>query len=264
MATRSGFAVPPGLYTGPIGFLRTLLTFGCLGLPLIWMKTLHRGHWPVVGDLGLGVLFLIWLLKVLGRFADGGHTSNWYWFPFCVSAWACASLPLRYKIINPYEALAIFLLVQTPLALLKTKPGQERPVRKQRWGEASRERLLRRKPNAEKSLMIRPRTFLCGLLLIALFWILLIYAQAVLGRGSGRWIEWCGYCILGFVWFMVVSGRILDAGWGTEWRSQQFILVVAVASLMPLAVHWVSGYGALAIFVLVQLPIAFQRTRSAG
>ena len=40
------------------------------------------------------------------------------------------------------------------------------------------------------------------------------------------------------------------------WATRQYFLVVSVASLMPLAVHWVNGYGALAIFVLIQTPIA--------
>jgi hypothetical protein len=63
---------------------------------------------------------------------------------------------------------------------------------------------------------------------------------------------------------MTAAARFSDAGWDVEWRDTQYGLVIVAASLMPLAVHWVNVYGALVIFVLVQVPTVFLRSKQAA
>jgi hypothetical protein len=98
-------------------------------------------------------------------------------------------------------------------------------------------------------------------LVIAFICAPLVYMDGASNHEIGTWIARIGYFILSFAWIMNVTGRFDDAGWTRMWCGSQYILVVSVASLMPLAVHWVSGYGALAIFVLIQTPMAFLRSK---
>jgi hypothetical protein len=83
--------------------------------------------------------------------------------------------------------------------------------------------------------------------------------------GSGDeivvWFARIGYFILGVVWMVNANGRLENAGWAHSWYPSQYFLVVSVASLMPLAVHWVNGYEALAIFALIQTPTVWLRSK---
>ena len=76
------------------------------------------------------------------------------------------------------------------------------------------------------------------------------------------WIARLGYFILAYSWMMNADGRFEDAGWGFNWEGKQYILAVSVATLMPLAVHWISGYEALVLFVFIQIPTVFLKSKS--
>lgn len=249
-------AIPPRMLVGQVGFLRSLLTFGCLGFPLIWLETssgIKLG--ALTADVGFAILCFVWAMKVLGRFADWGKAANWYWLVFCIAAMSVAELPLRFKVFNRYEALAFFLIIQLPLASLSSDPRIVRPARKKRRGEIDSERYLKEHPNA-KRLMVSQYSFLRRLSVIALLWAMLIYFQTASGSDEiALFFVSCGYFVVGFAWIMNASGRFTDAGLAHGWYTLQFFLVVSVASLMPLLVHWVNGYEALAIFFLIQIPM---------
>ena len=244
--------IPVRLLIGPISFLRFLLTFACLWLPLIWLEgNLGRGIGAVVVHVGYSILYFVWLTKVLGRFADSGRSSNFYWFPFCIASTALSALPLRFHLLNRYETLALFLLIQFPLAFLPSQPKEGKP-------DHLRDTRKTNQPTREdkKSLMIGRFTFLRAFLVVAALWALLIYVEATSTSGTGVWFSRSGYFVLACAWFMIATGRFTDADWDHGWRALQYCLVVAVVSLMPLAVHWVNGYGALAIFCFMQIPAA--------
>jgi hypothetical protein len=223
---------------------------------LIWLKgTFHRGFWALVADLAGGILYLISVIKVMGRFADSGRTSDWYWFPFCIIATFASAMPLWFNLLNRYEALALFLLIQVPLALLPSAPREARLVPESGFAKRLHRRTFQGR-EAKKSIMISPFAFLLGLVVVACLWALLIHAENASRGGVGMWLSRSGCFVLACAWAMIASGRFADADWDHDWRMSQYFLVVAVVSLMPFAVHWVNAYGALAIFCIMQIPAA--------
>ena len=250
--------IPPRLLIGPVGFLRTLLTFACFGLPLIWLESLFgHGVGALIAHLGYGILYLVWSFKVLGRFADSGHPSNWYWFPFCIAVSIASALPLWFKLINRYETLALFLLIQVPLALLESKPRPKEPARSESRGD----KYKKRHGKGAKPLLVSPFAFLLRIWVVGCLWSLLIYMESGSGDEIVVWFARIGYFILGVAWMVNANGRLEDAGWAHSWYPSQYFLVVSVASLMPLAVHWVNGYEALAIFALIQTSTVWLRSK---
>lgn len=250
--------IPAGLLVGSAGFLRSLLTLACLCLPLIWVKGMvGRSTGTIAVDFGYCVLYIIWTFKVLGRFADSGRSSNWYWLPFCVGVSVVSALPLWFQLINHYEALALFLLIQLPLALLPSDPTSARP----RNHGKRKKRFTTWRGEVVRPLLFGRSSFLLGLLIVAGLWALLIYTESASeSAGFFVWLVRLGYFILAVAWMVIAGARFTDAGLDVGWYTSQYFLVVSVASLMPLAVHWVNGYGSLAIFVLIQTPTAFLKS----
>jgi hypothetical protein len=208
---------------------------------------------------GLSILYFVWTFKVFGRFADAGRASNWYWFPFCVIATILAMLPLRYRLVNGYEALGLFLLIQTPMALLPSDLSIERPTRAQSAGDKYKKHYFQRHPDSEPMLVGR-LAFLFRVVVIVCLWALLLYVNSVSGDDIIRWAVRCGYGVLAITWVVNVGARFEDIGLTGSWYASQYGLLVSVASLMPLAVRWVDGYGSLAIFLLIQTPLALLKS----
>jgi hypothetical protein len=110
--------------------------------------------------------------------------------------------------------------------------------------------------------LCEPFEFLRILSVIAFIWIPLIYMDSTSVGGIGSWIARIGYSILVFFWMTFAHGRFEDAGMAHSGYVPQYFLIVSVASMMPFAVHWVNGYGALVIFILIQIPTVFMRSKS--
>lgn len=249
------------LLVGPVGFLRTLLTFACIWFPLILLeKSSGRGIGLPIAHLGFGIVYLVWLLKVLGRFADSGRSSNWYWFPFCIAASAVSMVPLWYKLINEYEALALFLLIQVPLALLPSERRPEEQSLPQKVLTGYRKD-LEQKAKSVEPLLVGALAFLLRLMVIASLGALLIYMESGSSDEIVVWFARIGFFILGVAWMVNANGRLQDAGWAHSWYPSQYFLVVSVVSLMLLAVHWVNGYETFALFALVQIPTVFLKSK---
>ena len=279
---------PARLLVGPVGFLRTLLTFGCLWVPLIWLAdTSGSGVGVWIARCGYFVLGLVWLIKVSGRLEDAGlspkahhgyfliglvilirmlrriYGAGWSsqpsGFPFSSAANIALMLPSWSKLINGYEILALFLVIQIPLALLPSKPMFGEPHSQNSGKEGSKRHTPAVKTN--DLALSGPFEYLRILFVIACLYIPLIYLDDASGGSAGSWIARVGYFILGFFWLTFANGRLEDAGWAHSWYPSQYFLVVSVASLMPLAVHWVNGYEALAIFALIQTPTVLLRSK---
>ena len=278
----------------PIGFLRSLLTVGCLWLPLILLQTQPDGGAVVwIARLGYVVLGVLWWVKFVGRLEDAGWWSPQVaggvsliigtlaigilrqiaglrahsYFLFVLSHPA-SIFPTWLRPTNDYEMLALFLVIQIPLALVTSNPRPEYLATptylRRRAGEQPNifAKLAdeRRRRFGRKSLGGFP--FLFAVLFIGTLWLPLIYIDSVSNGGIGTWISRFGYLVLAFLWLGCASGRIEDAGSIKPGDLWQYCLVVAVASLMPFGVHWVNGYGAVAIFVLIQTPLAFLPTKA--
>lgn len=279
---------PPLPRVGPVGFLRSLLTLACLWLPMILLDDVSgRGTGMWVARLSYFILSVVWSIMVFGRLEDAGrspHMGRGYFiiggvlliemlhrlvgarrspqsYGFLISAAVhiASTLPPWLELINGYEKLALFLLIQVPLALLPSKPRHDETATSQKVENKYSKKLAERRKTA-KPFLVCPFSFLRRLLVIAFLWAPLVYMDSVSNGGIGTWIARLGYFILVYAWLMNASGRFEDAGWAFNWDGAQCCLVVSVASLMPLAVHWVNGYGALAIFVIVQIPTAFLKS----
>jgi len=279
----------PKLFNTPVSFLRSLLTLACLWLPLIWLENISGGGIGVwLARLGYCILSLVWFFILIGRLNDAGHLPRkrygvlltglvlllgtpghlpglgWLTrlrdffmpsYPF-----VAATLEAWLRHVNGYEKLALFLVVQIPMALW---PSKRRSAASATESDRRDKRLKGRAANAKTSDLVNcgPFEFPRILFVIALFWVPFIYMDRASGGGIGTWSARVAYCVLAFFWMNFAHGRFVDAGLAHSEYSSQFFLVVATASLMPLAVHWVNGYGALAIFAGIQAPTAFLKSK---
>lgn len=259
-----------------IGFLRSLITLACLWLPLIWLEDFsgnHLGAW--LARLCYCILCIVWGVKVIGRLEDAAKAPSVRQGLLVIFLALLTGLMSHFQLrmwtqwlegfsvfntvvalsqwlihLNGYEKLGLFFLVQIPIAFLQSKPTQTVSYPRQRANAAKTNVLA----------LCGPFEYLRILLVIAGVYIPLIYMDYASNNGVGSWTARSGYAILAFFWLTFAHGRLKDAGWAHSDYPPQFFLFVAVASLMPLAVHWVNGYGALAIFVIVQIPTAFLKS----
>jgi hypothetical protein len=273
----------------PVGFLRSLLTFACIWLPLICLEDASgQGSGVWIARFGYSILSIVWFFKVLGRlddagrlprarygyfvtgfvllisilrqFGHAGRSPQWRMFPFSYAVPIASMLLSWLMLINGYEKVALFLLIQIPLAFLPSRPKPPELLAEINRREEDLKKLVPVARTNELALS-GPFEYLRVVFVIACLWVLLIYMDDAFGGSVGSWIARLGYLILGFFWLTFANGRFEDAGWSHSQYPAQFGLVISVASLMPLAVHWVNGYGALAIFVLIQTPTVFLRSK---
>ncbi|MGD0832666.1 MAG: hypothetical protein ABR907_17165 [Terracidiphilus sp.] len=273
----------PKWFNNQLSFSRYLLTLVCLWLPLIWLESASGGGIGIwFARLGYCVLSFVWFFVLIGRLNDAGrlprkrygfllaglvlligllnrgleqqwstHLDSFLLssarFTHLLGAWP--------KYLNDYELLALFLFIQIPVAFLPSKPRPPEPVPANDAVVKSKRRVPAAKTN--ELALCGPLRFLGILLAIAIVWLPLIFIDRASGGDIASWVTRIGYLVLVFFWMTFAGGRFDDAGMADSGYAPQYFLVVAVASLMPLAVHWVNGYGALAIFVLIQIPTVF-------
>lgn len=268
-----------------IDFVRSLLTLACLWLPLIRLEEIsqnHIGAW--IARFGYAVLCVVWLTKAIGRLEDIGKpptvrqgllvillilsigllhrlgftqaSHRWQDDPFFHFL---SNLVKRISQLNGYEKLGLFFAIQAPLMFLVSdsnptahSSSKSRAKRKERHSSKD--------ANANDMALCGPFEYLRILLVIAGLFLPLIYIDYASDGGMGSWLARAGYAILAFFWLSFAHGRLKDAGWAHDEYPAQYFLVVSVASLMPLAVHWVNAYGAIAIFVILQIPTALLKT----
>lgn len=273
-----------------VGFLRSLLTLACFWLPLIRLQDASgQGAGVWIARFGYFILAIIWFYIILGRLDDAGRLprARYGYFLICFvllirimlrrfgragssTGWQqilllnAASIASRLspwmQHINGYEWLALFLLIQIPFAFLPSKPKPPELLAEMlRRAEDLKKRVPVAKTN--ELALCGPFEYLRIVLVIAGLWIPLIYLADAFRGTVGSWIARLGFLVLIFFWLTFANGRFEDAGWADSNYTAQFGLVVSVASLLPLALHWVNGYGALAIFVLIQTPTALLRSK---
>ena len=275
----------PRWFISSVGFARSLLTLGCCWLPLIWLENASGGGIRIwFARLGYCILSLVWfyvlvgrlddagrwprkryqllliglvlLVGVLGRILGEGWSARDHGFLPYSAAHFVYLLRAWLKHLNGYGILALFLFIQIPLVLLSSEPRTERSV-SAKDGSNKHEPAVKTNELA----LSEPFEYLRILFVIACLWVPLIYMDNAFEGSVGSWIARLGYLILGFFWFAFANGRLEDAGWAHSWYPPQYVLVVTVASVMPLAVHWVNGYEALALFVLIQIPTVFLKSK---
>jgi hypothetical protein len=277
----------PKWFNDSVSFLRSLLTLGCFWFPLICLESSSGGGIGVwFARFGYCILSLVWFFVLIGRLNDAGrlphkrygflltglvlligllnHILGEEWSTHLHSLLSSAAffaslLGAWLKYLNGYEILALFLFVQIPLAFLPSNPRPQEPIP----ANVAEGKSKRRAPAAKTNelALSGPFEYLRILLVIGCLCIPLVYMDDASGGSVGSWIARLGYLILGFFWLIFANGRLEDAGWAHSWYPSQYALVVSVASLLPLAVHWINGYEAVAIFVLIQIPTVFLRSK---
>jgi hypothetical protein len=190
---------------------------------------------------------------MIRRLAFQSRTEWWRGLPGFNTA---AILSQRLIHFNGYEKIGLFLVIQVPLAFLPSRPIPTTSVSENDGAERTARQPIKAVKTNELALC-GPFEYLRILLVIAGVCVPLIYMDYASNSGVGSWVARTGYVILSFFWLTFAHGRLKDAGWAHNAYPAQYFLIVSVASLMPLAAHWVSGYGALAIFVILQIPTAF-------
>jgi hypothetical protein len=279
-------------FVTPIGFLRSLLTIACFWLPLIWLEDAsgqRAGIW--IARFGYLILSIVWFYIILGRlddagrlprarygyllicfvlllrimlrrFGSAGSTTGWQALLLSNVASTASRLSPWMQLINGYERFALFLLIQIPFAFLPSKPKPPELLAEIHRREVD---LKKRVPVAKTNelALCGPLEYLRIVFVIALLFTPLIYLDDAFCGTVGSWMARLGYLVLIFFWLAFANGRLEDAGWAHSQYPAQFGFVVSVAWLMPLAFHWVNGYGALAIFVLIQTPTALLRSKPA-
>jgi hypothetical protein len=239
--------------------------------------------------LGLFSLFLgfVWFILLKMRLDESG-LSHWHKNTFLFVLAACF-LPYAYRLIDFRQALALFVVLQIPLLFIRNKQAPTEfatdsvnpepvpdPVSPEAtFNEASPEVTMggamladeetpcpvqdEDRPNRKQ---IGPWGFLYGLSMIACFWLVLIRLDDVSGYGLGVWVARMGYAVLSFFWFGLAGSRFKDAGL-FDGRFGLYWIAVSGVSLLPLMLGFTNGYESLAIFVLIQIPMAFLRSKPA-
>jgi hypothetical protein len=277
----------PTWHVAPVSFLRSLLTLACLWVPLIWLENISKGENGIwLARIGYCILGYAWLYILLGRLNDAGrlprkrygfllvgiilfiemfgHALGNAWsalshdlFPFGATLFV-DSLLQRVRHISAYEMLALFLLLQIPLAFFKSERAP-RSAEYDQWAAGKQKQPSRVKVNVHA--LCGPTRYLRILALIDFLWFSLIYIDHVSAGGIGTWAARFGYVILIAFWMTFAHGRLVDAGMAHSEYPAQYFLVCSVVSLMPLAFRWVNGYGSLTVFCLMQTTLIFLHSK---
>jgi hypothetical protein len=112
----------------PLAFLIILIILASLWLPLIYLDDISghgAGVW--IARVGYAILGFFWISLSVNRFKDAGLLDGRF-FPYLIAVSAVSLLPLIFNLTNGYESLAIFVLIQTPITLLRSKPSPEEPL----------------------------------------------------------------------------------------------------------------------------------------
>jgi hypothetical protein len=112
----------------PYAFLVVLIILAGLWLPLIYLGDIS-GHGAGIwgARIGYAILGFFWFGLAASRFKDAGLPyGRLYLYMFAVST--VSLMPLMFNFTNGYESLGIFVLIQIPIALLRSKPSPEEPM----------------------------------------------------------------------------------------------------------------------------------------
>jgi hypothetical protein len=199
---------------------------------------------------GLLILFLLALVSLMHRLGLDSFFRRWQVLDIAAifSQW--------FIHLNGYEQLGLFLAIQIPIVSLSSKSTSS-----SRSNNSLREATLPLRTAKTNVLSLcGPAEFMRILFVIAVVSIPLIYMDRASDNGIGSWVARFGYALLAVSWMIFAHGRFKDAGWAHSEYPSQYFLVVLVASLMPMVVHWVNAYGALSIFVVLQIPTALMKS----
>ena len=203
--------------------------------------------------LGLVLLGVFWVRSLESRLADAGLPRWCFWPYFLAVLAACGGAHVR-GMLDGLETLAFFVAVQIPTVLFPSKPMSDGPMLKAGApGEAYPEY---NRPVGRFQFLLRV------LLIAALFDALLQLARGA-GPGLALWEMRIGIVLFALVWIYSVEGKVMDAGL-PRWISIPYCLILSGAIVLPHLLKLINLDVALALFVVLQFPTVFFRSRTVS
>ena len=200
---------------------------------------------------------VLWVWSVLRRLKDAG-LPRWLFLPYSVAVFGvCAAVHLR-KILDWQETLAFFFILQIPTVLFPSKP---RPAGSSR--RSGTQTSVPSQPYLEYNRPVGRFQFVLRVVFVgALFTALLQFAREA-GPGVAAWEMRAGIVLFAFVWILSVEGRVMDAGL-PQWVSIPYCLLLPGVSALPHFLKIFNLHVALVLFVILQIPTIFFKSRPAS
>jgi hypothetical protein len=255
-------------YNQPVGRLLFLLRL--LLLAAFWAALFHLQGTAGCGlalwelRLGLVIVLFVWIYNVEGRLLDAGLPRS-ISIPYCLIVPGACLLPVWFRVIDLPLALALFVILQIPEVFFHSKAIVAAPLPQvvNLEEKQSSRSSLKSKP-VHKIEPIGSFEFAVYILLIAglssaLF---LLRSDVVGGVRAWGWdavLDAVSLLILA-LWIVSVKGRLKAAD-----RTRSYIdlcSIVIIPCLLLFAYSVISFSQALALFVILQIPIVFIRQES--
>ena len=240
-----------------IGRLTFLLSSACVaglsaGALLLQQSHPDSNRVAAAVKISLVLLGVFWVRSLERRLADAGLPRWCFWPYFLAVSVACAGVHAR-GILGVPETLAFFVLVQIPTVLFPSKPGwlHQGAIQAGSRGESY--------PDYKRP--VGRFQFLLRVLLIATLFAALSQLARGAGAGEAMWEMRIGIVLFAFVWIYSVEGRVLDAGL-PGWLSIPYCLILPGVCVLPHALKIIDLRAVLALFVVLQIPTIFFRSRA--
>lgn len=221
---------------------------------------------------GYPLIAILALSTIVGRLRDA-RMSPLYLFPISL-LWIFSTVAFMFKTNYWPVGLALFVFMLIAGGFLPIRPAPvligfgdkstggvgESTLSETNAPEDEAEKDSGEEVERARTNLATPKSYLVALSVIACLWLALIYIDDVSGHGIGVWVARLGYAFLGFMWFGAAANRFKDAGL-FDGRFFLYLIVVCTASLLPLINSLTTGYESLAIFVLIQIPTVFLKSK---
>ena len=257
-------------YNGPVGRFQFLLRVLLIAALFAALLQLARGAGQGIETwemrLGIVLFAFVWIYSVEGRVMDAG-LPRWLSIVYCLILPGVCVLPRFLNIISLHVALALFVVLQIPTILFRSRTVYAGPVGLNDSGqEAHGLRVVGKDKPVRQGVRLDGIEFAVYTLLIAGLWYVLHLLRGDAGFGTMS-LAVClaldaGSMFLGILWSICVSGRLRDADLH-DW-TVEFCLVVFAASVLPLAFGVIEFPVALVVFAVLQAPAVFIRHGSVS
>lgn len=206
--------------------------------------------------LGLVLLGVFWIRSLERRLMDAGLPRWSFWPYFLAVLAACAGAHMHWILDGP-STLAFFVIVQVPTVLFPSKPMSGGPMPKGGVEAGG--------PDLQYPEYNRPVgrfEFLLRVLLIGVLFGELFQLAREAAPGLAPWEMRVGVVLVVLVWNFSVEGRLMDAGLPRR-LSIPYCLILPGLCALPHFLKNVNLDVALALFVALQVPTIFFRSRTA-
>jgi hypothetical protein len=230
----------------------------CGGVMYLLRGHTESRHLLLAAAFGLVVLGVFWTRSLEHRLMDMGWPRWCFWPCFLTIFTACFGAHVL-KIVGGPETLALFIILQIPLAAWPSKPSRGESVNK-----AADLSALQTGKAARKITPIDALEFAVYVVLIAGLWAVLHLLRGdVSGMAHSRALKLAldaGSGVLCVLWIFCVRGRLKALG-AARW-TLVFCSIVLIPCLLLFAERVINFPHALVLFVALQIPAVLVRRES--